>query len=82
MGSTDMGNVSQVVPALHAYVAIADPDVVGHTVEFREASGSPAGHEGMIHAAKAMAMTAVDLLADPRAMSEVKSTFVGHVGRG
>jgi amidohydrolase len=82
MGSTDMGNVSQVVPALHAYVAIADPDVVGHTVEFREASGSPAGHQGMIQAAKAMAMTAVDLLADPRAMSEVKSTFVGQAGRG
>jgi amidohydrolase len=82
MGSTDMGNVSQVVPALHAYVAIADEDVMGHTVEFRAASGSPAGHEGMIQAAKALAMTTVDLLADPEAMTAVKRAFSEHEGRG
>jgi amidohydrolase len=81
MGSTDMGNVSQVVPALHAYLAIADEDVMGHTVEFRAASGSPAGHEGMIQAAKALAMTTVDLLADPEAMAAVRRAFDEGEGR-
>jgi amidohydrolase len=81
MGSTDMGNVSQAVPALHAYLAIADPDVMGHTVEFRRAAGSPAGHQGMIQAAKALAMTAVDLLADPQVMAEVKRAFARQMGR-
>jgi len=52
MGSTDMGNVSQVVPGLHPYVSIASEDVTGHTAEFREAAASPEGHEGMIKAAK------------------------------
>lgn len=75
MGSSDMGNVSQVIPALHPYVAIGPEDMMGHTVEFREAAVSPTGHEGMIRAAKSMAMTAVDLLAEPANMSKVKKAF-------
>ena len=72
MGSSDMGNVSQVVPALHPYVAIAPEGVGGHTVEFREAAASAAGHEGLIKAAKVMAMTAVDLLVVPAYMAEAR----------
>ena len=75
MGSSDMGNVSQAVPGLHPYIAICPEEVMGHTVEFREASCSPAGHEGMILATKVMAMTAVDLLAVPANMAEVKRAF-------
>lgn len=72
MGSTDMGNVSQVVPALHPYIAIGSEDMGSHTVEFREASASPAGYEGLIKAAKMMAMTAVDLLAVPANVIEAR----------
>ena len=75
MGSTDMGNVSQAVPALHPYLAICGEDVAGHTVEFREICGSPAGHAGMLQAAKLLAMTAVDLLAEPNNMAAVKAAF-------
>ena len=76
MGSTDMGNVSQVVPALHPSIAIGPQDMgAAHTLDFRDAAASPAGHEGMIKAAKVMAMTAVDLLAEPANMSEAKRTF-------
>jgi amidohydrolase len=75
MGSSDMGNVSHVVPALHPYVAIVPDGVGGHTVEFREAAGSPAGHEGMIQAAKLMAMTGLDLLAVPSNLDEAKAAF-------
>lgn len=75
MGSSDMGNVSQVVPALHPYIAIGPEVLGGHTVEFREAAASAAGHEGMIKAAKLMAMTAVDLLAVPANLVEVKGAF-------
>ena len=80
MGSSDMGNVSQTVPALHPYIAIGPEDLAGHTVEFREAAGSLAGHEGMIKAAKAMAMTAVDLLAAPANLAEVKRAFQEQKG--
>lgn len=66
MGSTDMGNVSHVVPALHPYLAVVSEEVAGHSAEFREACMSPAGLAAMMDGAKAMAMTAVDLLTDPR----------------
>lgn len=75
MGSSDMGNVSQVVPAIHPYVAIGPEEIGGHTVEFREAAASPAGHEGMISAAKILAMTAVDLLEQPDNVTEAWRTF-------
>jgi amidohydrolase len=75
MGSSDIGNVSQVVPAIHPYVAIAPEEVVGHSPEFREAAASPQGHEGMLNAAKALAMTAVDLLAEPEHLWEAKQAF-------
>lgn len=75
MGSSDIGNVSQVVPAIHPYIAIAPEVIAGHSNEFREAAASPAGHEAVIHAAKALAMTAVDLLAVPVNVSEARKAF-------
>jgi amidohydrolase len=75
MGSSDMGNVSQVVPSIHPYVAIGPEEMGGHTAEFCAASGSPAGHEGMIKGAKLMAMTAVDLLAEPANLAVAKRAF-------
>ncbi|MGD8462868.1 MAG: M20 family metallopeptidase [Anaerolineae bacterium] len=75
MGSSDIGNVSQVVPAIHPYIAIGPEEIGGHTVEFREAAVSAAGHEGLIHAAQALAMTAVDLLAEPTNLTEAKRSF-------
>jgi len=75
MGSTDMGNVSQVVPSLHPYVAIAPEGTGGHTPEFRDAAISEAGHRGLIVAAKAMAMTAVDFLVDDSLMAQARTEF-------
>jgi amidohydrolase len=75
MGSSDMGNVSQVIPAIHPYVAIGPAELVGHTPEMREAAGSPQGHKGMLNAAKLMAMTAVDLLGEPRNLTAAKKAF-------
>jgi len=73
MGSTDFGNVSQVTPAVHPYIAIAPPDTAGHTIEFREASRSPAGDAGLINAAKALAMTTIDLLVSPELVQAAKA---------
>jgi amidohydrolase len=75
MGSTDMGNVSHAVPSVHPYIAIAPDGTAGHTVEFREACLAPAAHEGMLNAAKGMAMTAIDLLSSPETMREVRQQF-------
>jgi len=75
VGSSDIGNVSLVVPAIHPYVKISAENVAGHTAEFRVASDSPYGYSQMIKAAKALALTAVDLLGDPDLLARVKSEF-------
>jgi amidohydrolase len=73
-GSTDMGNVSQVVPSIHPTIAIASPDVFIHTQEFASAAASEAGHEGLMDAAKAMAMTVADIL-QPGMLDRIKQEF-------
>lgn len=75
MGSTDMGNVSQIVPGIHPSIAIAPPDVPIHTVEFREFAASESGHLGLTDAAKAMAMTAIDVFLDDGLRTEMKREF-------
>jgi len=61
-GSTDMGNVSQVVPAIHPYIKIAKEGTSVHTRDFAKAANSNEGYSAMITAAKALAMTGIDLL--------------------
>lgn len=64
-GSTDMGNVSNLVPAIHPTIAVAPPEVSSHSREFADCAASEEGHRGLMDAAKAMAMTAIDILTDP-----------------
>jgi amidohydrolase len=73
-GSTDMGNISHLVPSIQPYVSIAK-GVIIHSPEFAAAAASEDGINGMLDAAKAMAATAVDLLADPIIMDKVREDF-------
>jgi len=75
-GSTDMGNVSQLVPSIHPQVAIAPEEIVVHSPQFAEAAASEAGIKGLLDAAKALAMTVVDLVANPKIAIKVKEEFV------
>ncbi|UCE11254.1 MAG: M20 family metallopeptidase [Candidatus Thorarchaeota archaeon] len=75
LGSSDIGNVSQVVPAIHPYLHICHANVSGHSQEFAEAANSEYGHEAMLNAAKALAMTAVDLFMDSELMKQVREEF-------
>lgn len=75
MGSSDMGNVSQIVPSIHPYVTIAPPGTGGHTPEFAVAAASDWGNQALIRSAKAMAMTAVELMTQPDLVAQMKSEF-------
>jgi len=76
LGSTDVGNVSQVVPTIQPTIALTGrPEVVCHTVAFAEAAGGPAGDRALLLAAKTLAMTAVDLFADPTCLRRVREEF-------
>lgn len=74
-GSTDMGNVSAAVPAIHPSVAIAPLEVGAHSPAFAERAASEDGHRGLVDAAKAMAMTAVDVLTDADLRERMQRAF-------
>ena len=75
--SSDIGNVSQVVPTIHPWIAIAPRGMAIHTREFRDAAASPLALAGLLSGAKALAMTAVDLLSQPALVSRAKSAMTG-----
>ncbi|MCL4818214.1 MAG: amidohydrolase [Vicinamibacteria bacterium] len=74
-GSTDVGDVSWVVPTLHVSVATAPAGIPWHAWTSVAASGHSIGHKGMERAAKVMAATAVDLMTDPKALAAVRADF-------
>ena len=76
LGSTDMGNVSQVVPSIHPLVAMVSPEISVHSPQFAEAARSETGERALLDGAGAMALTLVDLLASPEMMAEVKEAFL------
>jgi amidohydrolase len=77
-GSTDMGNVTTVVPGIHPFLSITDGPVPGHSVEFAAAARMPRALETMRVAAKALAMTAIDVLRDDKLRARAKEAFNGH----
>lgn len=62
--STDMGNVSQVVPTIHPYVGIGSAPAVNHQAEFAAACVTPTADAALLDAATALALTVVDAATD------------------
>lgn len=64
-GSTDMGNISQVIPSLHPWMSIPGADAPIHTQGFAAFADSPHAYEAMFEAAAALAFTAAGVAEDP-----------------
>src|SRR5881296_3187881 len=79
-GSTDCGNVSQRLPTIHPYIRISPDGVPGHSREFAEWARSPLARAGMVAGAKALALTALDLLASPEALARARQDFTREGG--
>jgi amidohydrolase len=75
LGSSDIGNVSVSVPAIHPFVAIMDSDGSDHTPEFAAAAASERGRAVMLAAADALGRTAVDLLTQPDLVAAAWAEF-------
>ncbi|MCT1576829.1 M20 family metallopeptidase [Oceanobacillus kimchii] len=73
-GSTDAGNISYEVPTAHGHIKIGEDNLIGHTVEFREAAKSAAGNEAIITGAKALASTGYRLLTDSELLQRVRQS--------
>jgi amidohydrolase len=75
LGSSDVGNVSQVVPTIQPLVKIAPDGTPIHSRAFEAAAVTPAARAGLLDAAKAMAMTTADLLGDAELLARVRRDF-------
>jgi amidohydrolase len=75
VGSTDMGNVMQVLPAIHPYIAISDQTIPGHSTAFRDHAATPEALARGLVAAKALALTAIDVLADADMLAKARAEF-------
>jgi amidohydrolase len=78
-GSTDMGDVSHAIPAIHPVFRIADAGTRNcHEDRFEKHTDTPRAYEAMLRVAKAMAMTAYDLIAEPLLMESAKREFASR----
>src|SRR5258706_457983 len=75
LGSSDVGNVSQVIPTIQTLMKIAPDNTPIHSRAFEAAAVSPLARTGTLTAAKAMAMTTLDLLAEPALVKQAKDEF-------
>lgn len=74
--STDMGNVSHIVPSFHGGFAIpTEPDVAGHNPKFAAAAGTDEAHRRAMLSAKGMAMLAMRVLVDGEVAEAARRDF-------
>ncbi|TWP48281.1 M20 family metallopeptidase [Lentzea tibetensis] len=71
IGSTDMGNVTRVLPAIHPTIAIDCGDAVNHQSEFATACASPSADRALLEGALAMAWTTIATATDPEQRSRL-----------
>ena len=78
-GSSDIGNVSIKIPAIHDYLSITDDaSIQAHTVEYTEAAASPEAQEVCLKGAKGLAMTAYDILSNPEFQKEIRNSMTNR----
>ena len=72
VGSTDMGNVSYLVPSIHPMIRVAPKGVSIHTPEFTRYAGGPEGDAAVVDGARSMGATIADLWTDPQRLASAR----------
>ncbi|MFT9091658.1 MAG: M20 family metallopeptidase [Gluconacetobacter sp.] len=72
LGSTDVGDVSWTVPTVQALGATCAIGTALHSWQMTAQGKSSVAHKGMVHVAKVMAATAVDVLSDPELLARAR----------
>jgi amidohydrolase len=75
VGSTDMGNISHLVPSIHPMIKVAPADVSIHTPAFADYAASPSGDEAVLDGAKILALTVADLWSDAALLDDARREF-------
>ena len=78
VGSTDMGNVSYLVPSIHPMIKVAPDGVPIHSIDFATWAASPSGDQAVIDGAKSMAMTVIDLWLQADLRDRMNEAFAGR----
>ncbi len=74
IGSSDVGNVGQVIPTIHPSIKICDTAFC-HTIDFAKAALKPRGFQGMVQAASALALTGYEIFSHPQHLKKMKAEF-------
>ena len=80
LGSTDVGDVSYVVPTVGVETATWVPGTSAHSWQAVACGGTDIGIKGMVVAAKTMAFTAIDLFTNPELIKKAKEEFIETKG--
>lgn len=78
-GSSDVGNISQVVPTIQPHISITDVQIAGHSQDMVNASCSQKAMDAIVKGAKALAFTALELFENPEGLAKVKEDHAWHV---
>jgi aminobenzoyl-glutamate utilization protein B len=81
MGSTDVGDVSWAVPTVQARGAVYAIGTPGHSWQLTAQGKMPAAHKGLVHVAKVMAGTALDVLHDEVLLARAKADHQARVAK-
>ena len=76
IGSIDIGNVSQVVPAIHPWIGVGDTSLIIHSKEFAEHTMTGMGRTAMYRGACALALTAYDVITSKENQRKIKEEFM------
>lgn len=74
-GSTDVGDVSWLIPTLHLSVTTAPVNAPWHAWPVVACGGMSIGHKGMMYASKALAATMIDLYRNPKDLQAIQAEF-------
>lgn len=74
-GSTDVGDVSWIVPVVRMTTATAPLGTPWHSWAVVACGGMSIGHKGLLHTSKTLAMTMADIMQDPKKIEEIKAEF-------
>lgn len=78
-GSSDVGNISQVVPTIQPHISITDVQIAGHSQGMVNASCSQKAMDAIVKGAKALTFTALELFENPEELVKVKEDHAWHV---
>ncbi|MCH5288226.1 MAG: M20 family metallopeptidase [Christensenellaceae bacterium] len=79
IGSSDVGNVSQVVPTIQPSICITDGPTPAHSEAFRDAACSDKGLQTIALGAKALALSALELIEQPDLLAQIKREHAENV---